>query len=160
MKKKKVCVLLAVMMVLTVLPVVAVAGATGVNTSVKVVVDGAEFTFTGNKPVVKDGIVFFPLETQAFSMLGLTVEDHGNIVRLFSECKSGWYQINSYSPFNFIGHKVFSPFSGTLPARAQTINGVYSVPISPIAEILGCKVEWNFVTSTITVTTAMSTVWT
>jgi hypothetical protein len=171
--KKKVCILLAVMMVLTALPAMAVAGATGVITPAKVVVDGKDFTFTGNKPVVKDGIVFFPLETQALSMFDLTVDgmlirnimgvtrpDINRGVRLIPVGVGGHLQIDKTSPGKFNGFLALHEAGGNLPAPAQEINGVWMAPLAPLAEALGGKVEWNAAASTITVTTTMSTVWT
>lgn len=113
--------------------------------SVKVLVNNAAVTFTGQQPVIQDGSTLIPVRG-ALEAMGVAVvwEEATKSVKLNKEDKNATL---------VIGEKSF--LAGTekkdLSAPAQMIGGSTMIPLRAVAEFFGGEVTWEDATKTVTV---------
>lgn len=143
MKKRIVSLFLAAVMVLTFVPMTAMAS------NIKVTINGSQVQFD-QPPVIKDGRTLVPLRA-IFEAMGCTVlwDSANKIVNVATEFGMMTLGIGS----NYISYRNENEDRSIVTdVPPQIIGGRTLVPVRAIAECTGYNVDWNAATQTVAIT--------
>ena len=146
MKKKLVAAVLAMVLVFSLLPAVAVNAN---EIPVRVTIDGQEVRFAGQGPVVISGSTFVPVRG-VFELLGFTVEwDGAN--------QQATLMSDSHVVVLTIGSNTFTTngINQNLGAPVRLIGGSTMLPLRAVIESIGHSVSWDGAAQTVLITTAV-----
>ena len=134
-----------------------ITSAPAADMDITVIVSGQKISFSGQKPVAKDGEVFVPVLGVFENLTGANGNKSAPFSVKWDETTSTaiisniWYTVKVTAGEDMFTCSGANGATTTHSAPSQTNNGVFMLPLRAIAEAIDATVEWSEATRTVSI---------